>query len=278
MDELKKSRRIAYTTIGFIMTLLFLFPIIWMISTSLKPVSELFAYPPRIIPSVFNFTAYIDNFIKSQKMLYYFANSFIIAGGTMLFSLIIASPAAYGLSRLNIRGRGMILFVVLVIQILPTIMLGLPFFILFSKLGVLNNYASLILADATIAIPFAIMILRPFFLSLPDELEDAARIDGCGKFRTFTRVILPLVKPGLFTVGAFCFLFGWGDLLYALILTTDESIRPITLGIYNFIGVYGTEWNSLMAVATIAMIPIIVIFILIQKHIVSGLTAGAMKG
>lgn len=278
MDDLKRSRQIVYSTIGFIMTLLFLFPIIWMISTSLKPVSELFAYPPRIIPSEFNFTAYIDNFIKSQKMLYYFANSFIIAGGTMLFSLIIASPAAYGLSRLNIRGKGMILFIVLVIQILPTIMLGLPFFILFSKLGVLNNYASLILADSTIAIPFAIMILRPFFLSLPDELEDAARIDGCGKFGTFTRVILPLVKPGLFTVGAFCFLFGWGDLLYALILTTNESIRPITLGIYNFIGVYGTEWNSLMAVATIAMIPIIVIFILIQKHIVSGLTAGAMKG
>ncbi|WEK54767.1 MAG: carbohydrate ABC transporter permease [Candidatus Cohnella colombiensis] len=278
MNELKPINKAIYFIVGLIITVLFLFPIIWMISTSVKPVTELFAYPPKIIPSEFVFEAYVDNFVKSNKMLNYFGNSFIIAGGTMIFSLLVAAPSAYALTRLKVRGKGLILFLLLITQMMPTIMLAIPFFITFANIGLLNNYFSLILADATIAVPFAIMILRPFFQALPSELESAALIDGCGKFGTFTRVILPLVKPGLYTVGAFCFLYGWGDLLYSLILTTNESIRPITLGLYNFIGVYGTEWNSLMAVATIAMVPIILIFILIQKHIVSGLTTGAMKG
>ncbi len=165
----------------------------------------------------------------------------------------------------------------LVTQMLPSIMLALPFFLLFSALGLLNSFPALILANTTTAMPFAILVLRPFFMSIPKGLEEAAAIDGSNRFFTFVRIILPLAKPGLLTVGLFAFLFAWGDLLFALILTTDESIRPLTLYLFTFIGQYGTDWNSLMAVSFVAVIPIILIFIFFQKHIVEGIASGSMK-
>ncbi|WP_332632576.1 carbohydrate ABC transporter permease [Halalkalibacter flavus] len=160
---------------------------------------------------------------------------------------------------------------------LPTIMMAMPLFMLFSQFGLLNNYVTLILANTTSALPFAILVLRPFFLSLPGGLEEAAQIDGCNKFSAFSRVILPCVKPGLLTVGSFSFLFAWGDFLFALTLTSNEKIRPLTVGLYTFSDQYGTEWNNLMAVSTIAALPIIIIFIVLQKYIVSGMTSGAVK-
>ncbi|GKU82043.1 carbohydrate ABC transporter permease [Niallia sp. NCCP-28] len=165
----------------------------------------------------------------------------------------------------------------LIAQMLPSIMLALPFFILFSKMQLLNSFLSLIIANTTSSLPFAILVLRPFFMSIPTGLEEAAALDGCNKFKTFYKIILPLVKPGLLTVGSFSFLFAWGDLLFSLILTTDKAIRPLTVHLYTFVGQHGTDWSSLMAVATISIIPIILIFIAFQKHIVGGMTSGSIK-
>lgn len=265
------------TAFGVFITMVYLFPIYWMITTSIKPVTELFQNPPHLFPHELTFSAYIDNLIKNQDMLGYIGNSFIIAVGTMIVTLLLAAPAAYALARQNIRGKGIILILLLAIQMLPGIMMAMPLFIMFSKIGLINSYTSLIVANTTHALPFAILVLRPYYLSIPGGLEDAASIDGCNKFTAFWRVILPLVKPGLLTVGAFCFLFGWGDFLFALTLTTEDSIRPLTMGLYKFIGEYGTEWNNLMAVATIAAVPIIFIFITLQRYIISGVTSGSMK-
>lgn len=265
------------TLIAAISTILFLFPVYWMFTTSIKPMSAIFATPPQLIPHEVNFDAYVKNFVGNPDIFHSFLNSFIVAVGTLVLTLLLASPAAYALARLKIRGKGLMMITLLITQMLPSIMLALPFFILFSKLNLLNSYTSLIIANTTSSLPFAILVLRPFFMSIPFGLEDAASIDGCNRFTTFYKIILPLAKPGLLTVGAFSFLFAWGDLLFALILTSDETIRPLTMYLYTFVGQHGTDWRGLMAVATVAIIPIILIFIAFQKHIVGGMSAGSIK-
>ncbi|MBU8596814.1 carbohydrate ABC transporter permease [Shouchella clausii] len=263
--------------IGLISTMLFLFPVYWMFVTSIKPMSAIFAIPPQLIPREVTTDAYIDNILNNPEIVRFFLNSVVIALGTLVLTLALAAPVAYALARLDIKGKGAVIGVMLVAQMLPSIMLALPFFLLFSHLGLLNHFIALILANTTTALPFAVLVLRPFFMSIPQGLEEAAAIDGSNRFLTFVRIILPLAKPGLLTVGAFAFLFAWGDLLYALILTTDESIRPLTVYLYTFVGQHGTNWNSLMAVSFVAIIPIILIFIAFQKHIVEGIASGSMK-
>jgi multiple sugar transport system permease protein len=263
--------------LALLITTVFLFPIYWMITTSLKPIQDVFATPPQIIPETIQFDAYVKNFIEDLSILLYLKNSLIIAVGTSLFTLLLALPAAYAMARFRLKGSGIFLLILLVTQMVPGIMTAMPLFIMFSKFNLLNSYVALIVGNTTLALPFAILIMRPFFLSIPKGLEDAAVIDGCNRFTAFFRVVLPLTKPTLLTVGTFSFLFAWGDLIFALTLATDEKIRPLTMGLTKFIGQYGTQWDGLMAVSTIAAAPIIIMFILLQKYIVSGITAGSEK-
>lgn len=273
----QKWRLAGATLISVVIMIVFLFPVYWMAKTSLTPVTELYHNPPHILPVGATLESYINNFVRNQDMIGYIGNSFIIATGTMVLSLLLSIPAAYALARLSIKGKALIMISVLSIQMLPGIMMAMPLYMMFSKVQLIDNFAGLIFADLIHSLPFAIITLRPFFLALPGGLEEAAKIDGCNKFTSFTKIILPLVKPGLMTVGAFCFLFGWGDFIFALTLTSSNEVRPLTLGLYRFIGQYGTEWNNLMAVATLAALPIIVIFVSMQKYVVGGVTAGAMK-
>ncbi|UUZ96681.1 carbohydrate ABC transporter permease [Paenibacillus sp. P25] len=205
-----KGRDYAMSAAGWVLTLIFLFPVYWMIATSLKPMGELFVIPPHLFPHEPTLSSYVDNFVKNRAMLGYIGNSFMIATGTMLLTLLLATPAAYGLARSPMRGKAAILILLLATQMLPSIMLAMPLFIAFTKIQLINSYTALIVANTTHSLPFAILVLRPYFLSVPGGLEEAAMIDGRGKFSAFRRIILPLVKPGLLTVGAFCFLWGWG--------------------------------------------------------------------
>jgi multiple sugar transport system permease protein len=205
------------------------------------------------------------------------ANSLYIALGTMVLTLVLAAPIAYALARLPIRGKNVFLLVFLIAQMFPSIMLALPLFVMFTRIGLVNSQPAVILAVTTRTLPFAALILRPFFLTLPRELEDAAFIDGCNLWSAFYRIILPLSRPGMLTVAALTFLMGWSDFLFPLTLISDDSKRPLTLGLYKFISEYGSRWNDLMAVSTVAAIPIILVFIFSQKYITSGLVAGAVK-
>ncbi len=274
---LYKRRDYLISLLAFVITAIFLFPVYWMIVTSIEPMRELFVNPPRFFPHNPTLLSYKDNFVNNHSIFGYIGNSFIIASGTMILTLLLSAPAAYGLARLKMRGKTLIIVLLLATQMLPSIMLAMPLFIVFSKLKLINNFIALIVANTTHSLPFAILVLRPNFLAIPGGLEEAALIDGSNKFSAFVRIILPLVKPGLMTVGTFCFLWGWGDFIFALTLTSNESIRPLTMGLYKFIGEYGTQWNDLMAVATIAAVPIILIFAMMQKYIVGGITNGAMK-
>lgn len=263
--------------IAIMITAVFLFPVYWMVVTSVKPIQDVFANPPIIIPETIQFDAYVKNLIEDQSLLPYIKNSFIVAFGTAFLTLLLALPCAYALARFKLKWANVLLLILLVTQMIPGIMMAMPLYIMFSKLGLLNSYLALIVGNTTTALPFAIVIMRPFFLSIPKGLEEAAVIDGCNSFTAFTRIILPLTKPIVLTVSTFSFLFAWGDLIFALTLATDEKIRPLTMGLTKFIGQYGTQWDNLMAVSTIAAAPIILAFLFLQKYIVSGITAGAEK-
>jgi multiple sugar transport system permease protein len=267
----------ARTLVATLFVVAYLFPVYWMIATSLKTSSAIFAVPPQIVPSPVVFSAYVTAVINNPLTLRAILNSAIISLGTMALTLILAAPAAYGLARLNLRGGALMTLLLLITQLLPAIVIATPLFVLFSRIGLLNSYPALILADTTITLPFAVIILRPFFLTVPSELEAAAKIDGCTQWGAFWRVILPLVQPGLITVAAFAFLIAWGEFLFALSLNTNEDVQPVTVALNKFIGQYGTQWEKLMAVATTIALPIIAIFAGLQRYIVSGLVAGSVK-
>ncbi|GIV64715.1 carbohydrate ABC transporter permease [Caldilinea sp.] len=255
----------------------YLFPVYWMAATSLKTNAAVYASPPQIIPWPPILSAYREAVWNNPLTLRSILNSAIVGLGTMLLTLVLAAPAAYALARLKLRGATLAILLLLITQLLPAIVIATPLFVVFSRIGLINSYPALILANTTFTLPFAVILLRPFFLTVPRELEAAAQIDGCTQFGAFARVILPLVQPGLLTVAVFAFLMGWGEFLFAMTLTTNEMIQPATAALNKFIGQYGTEWNKLMAVATTIAIPIIIIFASLQRYIVSGLTTGAVK-
>lgn len=264
------------TVIGCIVVGLYLIPVYWMVVTSLKPEGDIFAVPPQVVPFHPQWTSYFT-VLQDPAIRRAFLNSVIISLGTTAFTLCFATPAAYALARLKLRIAGLTILILLVSQMLPTINLAVPLFVIFSRLGLVNTYTALILANTVFALPLAITILRPLFLHLPRELEDAAKVDGCTQAGAFWRVILPLVRPGLLTVGTVAFVLTWGELVFGLTLTTNENMQPITVALSNLVGLYGTRWNDMMAVSTATALPIIVIFVALQKYIVSGLSAGAVK-
>lgn len=277
---MKKSntKKIMLTVIGLLIVCIYLMPIYWMIISSLKTNSEIFAAVPTFFPHHPTLDSYRTLFSEQNNFQQYIWNSLIISIATTIFTVILCTPAAYGLARARIKGVTLLIGFVLVIQMFPSSMLSLPLFTLFSKFHLTDSYVGVILANMTISMPFCIAVLRTFFLSLPKELEAAAQVDGCSTWGTFFRIILPLSKTGIMTCAAFSFVFGWGEFMYSLILLNDSRMWPITVGMRQFDGQYGTQWGALMAAATVCSLPVILIFLIAQKYIVSGVTAGSVKG
>lgn len=277
--SLGRWRRAGYgsTLVGALIVLVFLFPVFWMVSTSLKSPAAIFATPPLLIPEPVVVDAYRDAVFGDPAVVRAVGSSAVIGIGTMLLTLLLASPAAYALARLRLPGGTLVLLLLLVTQLLPSIVIAGPLFVVFSRLGLVNSYQALILADTTLTLPFAVIILRPFFLGVPRDLEAAALVDGATRWGSFFRITLPLVRPGLVTVAAFSFLFAWGEFVFALSLTTSEDVQPVTVALKKLIGQYGTQWNSLMAISTTVALPIIAVFAGLQRFIVGGLTSGATR-
>ncbi len=269
------GKQSVLTLVGLVLTAMMLFPLYWMVINSLETSQEIFSIPVAFVPSQVTVAAYIEVW---QTQLPHLGTSLLIAVGTALLSIVIATPAAYALAHFRLRVTLVIVFVLLLTQMIPTVTLTTPMFLIFNQFGLLNSYPGLILADSTYAVPFAVLILRSFFLTVPAELAQAAFVDGTGEWGAFWRVILPLVTPGVVTAGLFAFLFAWSDFIYALTLSTNNTIEPVSLSIYTYLGQYNNAWNSAMAVATLASIPAAILLILFQRYITAGLTAGALKG
>ncbi|HHV12463.1 MAG TPA: carbohydrate ABC transporter permease [Clostridiales bacterium] len=274
-NETKK--KILLSIVGFIVFAIFIFPLYWMIVTSLKTQVEIFSIPTPLWPENLTFKAYIDQFAASSDTFLGFRNSLIISLGAMVIATVLAIPASYGLARFRFKGTKVIILLFLITQMLPSTLVLTSLYIMFSGMHLLNKYLAPIIADATIGIPFSVIILRTYFLSIPKELDEAAKIDGCGHLRAFVRIMLPIARPGIIVAAVFSFMFAWGDLIYGITFITNPTMRPITSSIYNYVQQYQTLWNSTMAFGIIAISPVIIIFIFAQRYIVSGLTNGAVK-
>jgi multiple sugar transport system permease protein len=265
------------SVVGLVLLLVFLFPIFWMMLSSLKTVPDLFAHPPGILPNPLDLSHW-ERVLGDRQVLRYVLNSVIIGASTCVLTLVLAAPAAYALARLPIRGKSALMLLNLSSLMFPAIMLATPLFIIFSRLHLIDSYPALILADTSLALPYAIILLRPAFQSVPHEISEAALMDGCSQVGAFRHVALPLARTGLATVAIFSFLWGWGDFVFALTLATTDTMRPVTTGLWAFVGPNNTDWGAIMAFSTIAILPPLVLFLIAQRHVVAGISAGGLKG
>lgn len=281
MEQEKSNRKVnlVLCTASVVLLCILLFPLFWIFITSLKTEKEIFQIPPTFYPHVLNTKSYAAQIESGDfNMFRSFANSLVISTGAMLIAVVLAVPASYAIAKYRFKGRNGMLLCFLVTQMLPVSVLLTPMFIMFKGMHVYNTWMAAILADATIGIPFSVLILKNFFASIPKELEEAAYIDGCTRFSAFIRILVPVAKPGVVVCAIFSFLYGWGDLAYGMTFILDQQKRPITAGIFNFMGQYGTKWSYLTAFAIVTIIPVALIFIFMQKYIIAGMTSGAVKG
>nr|WP_288828767.1 carbohydrate ABC transporter permease [uncultured Clostridium sp.] len=278
-ERKKGKKEFLLCFISVVILCVLLFPLFWIFITSLKTEKEIFQIPPTFYPHVLNTKSYAAQVGNGDfNMFRSFANSLIISSGAMAIAVILAVPASYAVARYHFKGRNGMLLCFLVTQMLPVSVLLTPMFIMFKGMHIYNTWLSAILSDATLGIPFSVLILKNYFASVPRDLEEAAYIDGCTRFLAFIRILLPIAKPGVVVCAIFSFLYGWGDLAYGMTFILDQKKRPITAGIFNFMGQYGTKWSYLTAFAIVTIIPVALIFLFMQKYIISGMTSGAVKG
>jgi multiple sugar transport system permease protein len=260
------------TVAGVLILAVLLFPVYWMVNVSLQPSGSAVGTP--WIPIHLSLRGYTQALHDQGGHL---ATSLIISLGSVVFSLLSAAPAAYALAHFRVRGAGVVLLGILVSQMVPGIVVANALYSAYNDLGLLNSIGGLILADSTAGIPFAMLILRAFMLGIPSEVVEAAWVDGAGPIRSFVSVVLPMSRNALVTAALFTFLFTWGDFLFALTLTTTENVRPVTLGLFTYIGSYVKDWSSVMATAVLASIPALVLLGVAQRYVAAGTTAGAIK-
>lgn len=262
----------VYTAVGVVILAIMLFPVYWMINASLQPSGNTLS--AEFFPLNPSFAGY-EKAIADQSG--HLVTSLIVSTGTVILTLAIATPAAYALAQFRFRWISIALLALLIAQMVPGIVIANALYSAYNDLGLLNSIPGLILADASHAIPFAILIMRASMLALPPSLVEAARVDGAGLVRAFLSIVVPVTKNALITAGLFAFLFSWSDFLFALTLTTTEAVRPVTMGIYTYLGSQVSNWSAVMATAVLSSIPAIVLLVIAQKFIAAGATGGAVK-
>jgi|ABEF01.1.fsa_nt_gi multiple sugar transport system permease protein len=264
----------------FILTLVFaaivFFPYYWMFASSVETES-MFAWPPHLIPSGFTLESYWTIF-EERAIGRWFINTVIVAGSTSVFSTVIAINAAYALSRFKTKTTSIFTILILFSQLLPAALIVVPLFVIFQQLGLYNSLFGLAIADTAFILPVAIWLLKGFFDQIPVELEQQAMIDGCTQLGAFYRVVLPLALPGLVVVVAMSFISGWDEFFLARTLIASQDNWVLSVGLTSFRGEYTLDWSQMMAAAVIFTIPALVFFLFVQRYLVAGLSAGAVKG
>jgi multiple sugar transport system permease protein len=252
-------------------------PLLWMVTSSLKGPQELFTRPPDLLPQHPTLQSYVTLFEESHALTLV-KNSLIVALGTTVASTALSALGAYSVTRFRFPGRQVIVLASLGAYVFPAVVLFVPLYIMFNNLGLTNSYLGLIAVHTAVDLPFSLWILRSFFLSIPLEIDEAAVIDGASFPRTFWSIILPLARPGLFTTALLAFVLSWSEFLFASVFMTDDAMKTIPVGMADFIAGFDVRWDQIMALAVVATLPVILLFLLVQKTFVRGLTAGAIKG
>ena len=261
---------------GLVVALLVLSPYLVMLLTAVKPAAELRTTPPRLTPVHWQWANFAD-VLRDPDFLAWLRVSLAVALASTALALLAAVPAAYYTARHRFRGRTAFLFLVLVTQMFSPTALVVGLHREFFELDLINTYLALILTNAAFNLAFAVWILRAFFASIPREIEEAAAVDGCGRLRVLWTIVLPLSRPGVVTALIFSFIAAWNEYIVALTLMTDPDKKPLTVGITSYVTAYVQHWNSLFAASVIAIVPVVALFALIERHLVAGLTAGSVK-
>ena len=268
----------AVTYIALILaSLISMFPVLWAITTALKTDGEVNSFPPTLLPGKLN----LGNFsavIFQSDFPKYILNSVIVTVICILVATLIAAHAAYALTNFRIRYKKQMMFIILMTSMVPPVAMLVPLYMLSVKLGLYDTRFLLILIYTAWRVPVLAWILRGFFEKLPKELMEAGIIDGCSQAMVFYRIILPISKPGIVSAALLSAVYVWNDFLVSSTFTTKNELRMLSIGLYNYISQYGIQWGKLMAAVTISIVPIVILFVLLQRHFVEGMAAGAVKG
>ncbi len=254
-----------------------IFPIYWAVITSFQYREKLYVYPPLFLPGRFSLGNYLEVFRESGLALWLW-NSVLVSGIATVVSVVLAALGAYGLSRFRYRGRQATGYLILVTQMLPPTLLVIPIYLIFRDLRLIDTLSGLVVAYTTFSLPLCVWMLKGFFDTIPRELEDAAQVDGCSRMGAFLRVIVPLSVPGIAATSFYAFIVAWDEYLLSRTLISSEAKWVSSVGLSSFIGAYTTFWDQMMAAALVVALPPLAIFLFLQRYLVSGLTAGALKG
>lgn len=274
----RRKRIIAFGVMLFVLLLLFL-PLYWLLITSIKPNQAAFDLPPEFFPSNPTLGSYLSQLLDRSGFLTYFFNSVITASLATVLSIVVSVFAGYAFSRLRFPAKRAALLFILTSQMFPLVVLLVGIYVLFRQLNLLDSYLGLVLAFTTYSLPLSIWMMRGFFDTVPPELEQAAMVDGATRLQALVRVVLPLIGPGVIAVGLYSFLNAWNNLLYALSLTSSQDMRTIPPGfLLTYVGEFQYQWADAMAGSVMVSLPMIAVFIFLQRYLVQGMTAGAVKG
>jgi multiple sugar transport system permease protein len=252
------------------------FPIFWMLVSSFKTNVEIFAYPPRLITPGFSLDAYTSVLTDPEK-LRFFLNSYVVAIAVTALTLVVSVLAAFAFSRYEFRGKALMNIVIVGMQAVPPITLLIPYFSLIVALRIYNSYTGLILTYMVFTVPYAVILLISYFNTLPRELDEAVKVDGGGPLTALVRVLVPVALPGLVSVGVYTFMIAWNEYLFALTLTRTTNMRTLPIGIQLQLGQNNQDWAQLMSMSLLGMLPVLVLFLIFQRHFIGGLTSGAVK-
>jgi multiple sugar transport system permease protein len=285
MMHLKRKRKQIMSAVRFLVAtacvVTLLFPIYWMIISSFKTDGEIFATVPTFFPKHWTLRGYEKMFLEKasgQSVLDSIINSIYISMITCVISVLLATTSAYGIARFSYRINKVILLVFLIAQMMPSVLFLAPLYLMFKQAGLIGTHLAPSIFVTLHSVPFSVLMLRPYFLGIPGELEQSAVIDGCNVFQAFYRIMLPMVYPGVVVIGVLSFLWGWGDLVGALTFASMGDMRPLSLNMYRAMASDSIDWAMLMAFATVIVVPATILFLSLQRFIVSGLTSGAVKG
>ena len=276
LSSKERRKNILLSIIAVLIAVIFLFPLYWILCMSFKTDAESFGKLVTYYPHNFTIQPWVTNF-TDKDFLSSLRNSTCIALMAMCISMTFGVTAAYGMGRYKVPGQKGFMLSFLITQMLPASLTLTPMYLIFSRLHLLGTYIGPALAIASGSVPFIVVTLRPYFKGVPTALDDAARIDGCNVFQAFFRIMIPAIKTGIITVLVISFLNGWNDLAYSMTFNVKPDMRPLTANIYRFQNKYGTKWNCIMAYGAILVLPVVLLFVFLQKYIVSGMTAGAVK-
>lgn len=276
IERRSRLRRLLEVELPLLAILAFaLAPYLWMLLTSVKPQGELSVFPVRYWPESPTLDHYRD-LVARTSFAGSLANSLVIAAGAVALGLAVAVPAAYAFSRFRFRARGGLMTGFLVINMFPIVLLIIPLFLMMRRLGLLDTHLGVVIGHSTFAIPFAIWMLTSYVNAVPRELDEAAAIDGASRLQTIRLVILPVLMPGIVTAGIYIFITSWNEYLFAMMLS-GQSVRTVTVALQLFIGEFTVQWGLLTAGGTLIALPVTLLFLLVQRRLVGGLTAGAVK-